>query len=205
MTIFLSDLFTAEANLHLYWCPPTENEDPWTGRKLEGEWANLTKRQINVKLQQSFFTMVKDVLFQKAMGRRMKLPIWERKEEIIRAVRNHPVVIIQGSTGCGKTTQIPQFLLDSFLRHESGVECNIVVTQPRRISAISVAQRVAFERFEIPAGVTTLPPNLTAGYSVRFDHVYPRPYGSIMYTTPGHLLRKIHNGIKVIFVGLIWF
>ena len=49
---------------------------------------------------------------------------------------------------CGKTTQIPQFILDSFLRKEKGSGCYIVCTQPRRISATSVAERVASERAE---------------------------------------------------------
>lgn len=54
------------------------------------------------------------------------------------------VVIIQGPTGCGKTTQVPQFILDD-CKAENKL-CNIVVTQPRRIAAITVARRVCEER-----------------------------------------------------------
>lgn len=54
------------------------------------------------------------------------------------------VVIIEGPTGCGKTTQVPQFILDE-CRAKNEL-CNIIVTQPRRIAAISVAQRVCEER-----------------------------------------------------------
>ena len=55
-----------------------------------------------------------------------------------------PVVVIKGQTGCGKTTQVPQFILDSCAA--SNVPCDIVVTQPRKIAAISVAKRVCAER-----------------------------------------------------------
>lgn len=54
------------------------------------------------------------------------------------------MLVIQGPTGCGKTTQVPQYILD-YCR-ESNTYCNIIVTQPRRIAAISVAKRVCVER-----------------------------------------------------------
>lgn len=50
--------------------------------------------------------------------------------------------------GCGKTTQVAQFILDDFIKKGKGSQCKIVCTQPRRISAISVAERVASERNE---------------------------------------------------------
>lgn len=59
------------------------------------------------------------------------------------------VVIISGETGCGKTTQIPQFILESQIDSGHGALCNIICTQPRRISAMSVSERVASERGEI--------------------------------------------------------
>lgn len=69
----------------------------------------------------------------------------------------------------GKTTQIPQYILESYMNDKKGAFCNIVVTQPRRISAVSVAERLATERAE-ELGLIT-------GYSVRFESVFPRPYG----------------------------
>ena len=67
------------------------------------------------------------------------------------------VVIIQGSTGSGKSTQVPQYLLDS----QDGSLKTIVVTQPRRLAAMTVARRVAAERGEPLGG--------SVGYAVRFD------------------------------------
>lgn len=58
------------------------------------------------------------------------------------------VVIISGETGCGKTTQIPQFILESEIESVRGAVCSIICTQPRRISAMSVSERVASERGE---------------------------------------------------------
>lgn len=76
------------------------------------------------------------------------MPVFNSKEEILNAIQQNPVVIIRGATGCGKTTQIPQFILESYVERGMGAHCNIYVTQPRRISAVSVSERVATERGE---------------------------------------------------------
>ncbi|KAL7306698.1 hypothetical protein TKK_0001370 [Trichogramma kaykai] len=72
------------------------------------------------------------------------LPIMENKEDILNMVNSHMIGIIEGSTGCGKSTQVPQFFLDYCREHH--LNCNIIVTQPRRIAALSIAKRVAKER-----------------------------------------------------------
>lgn len=59
------------------------------------------------------------------------------------------VVIISGETGCGKTTQIPQFILESEIESARGAMCSIICTQPRRISAMTVSERIAAERGEL--------------------------------------------------------
>lgn len=58
------------------------------------------------------------------------------------------VIIISGETGCGKTTQGPQFILESEIESARGANCSIICTQPRRISAMTVSERVASERGE---------------------------------------------------------
>lgn len=59
---------------------------------------------------------------------------------------NLQVVVVSGETGCGKTTQLPQYILETEIEAARGAACNIICTQPRRISAMSVSERVAAER-----------------------------------------------------------
>ena len=80
------------------------------------------------------------------------------------------------------------YIFTNFFYVFQGAYCNIICTQPRRISAVSVADRVACERCE-DIGVST-------GYSVRFESVFPRPYGAIMFCTVGVLLRKLEAGLR---------
>lgn len=108
---------------------------------------------------------------------RNNLPVARMKKDIMDCINNNSVTIIRGNTGCGKTTQVCQFILDDYIRSGQGAHCNIVVTQPRRISAVSVADRVANERAE------TLGQSI--GYSVRFESCLPRPYGGVMFCTIG--------------------
>ena len=90
-------------------------------------------------------------------GERPGTPLWEKhwftvslrfRNAILTEVNTQPVVVISGMTGSGKTTQVPQFILENYVEHGMGAGCNIIVTQPRRISAISIAERVAAERGE---------------------------------------------------------
>ncbi|HLX81296.1 MAG TPA: AAA family ATPase, partial [Burkholderiales bacterium] len=85
------------------------------------------------------------------------LPVNQRREEIARTVADHPVVIVCGETGSGKTTQIPKILLDM----GRGSAGRIGHTQPRRIAARSVAARIAEELKAELGGLV--------GYKVRFN------------------------------------
>jgi ATP-dependent helicase HrpA len=84
------------------------------------------------------------------------LPITAKKDEIIQAIRKHPVVIISGETGSGKTTQIPKFCMAA----GRAIDGLIGHTQPRRIAAITVANRIAEELGQKPGGAV--------GYKIRF-------------------------------------
>ncbi|MEE4265397.1 MAG: ATP-dependent RNA helicase HrpA, partial [Desulfobacteraceae bacterium] len=85
-----------------------------------------------------------------------KLPIVTRREDIIAAIQKHQVVIISGETGSGKTTQLPKFCIEA----GRGIDGLIGCTQPRRIAAITVAQRIAAEMNE--------PLGRSVGYKIRF-------------------------------------
>ena len=105
------------------------------------------------------------------------LPILARKDEIVAAIMNHRVVVISGETGSGKTTQIPKFCLEA----GRGIDGLIGVTQPRRIAAMTVAERIAEELGE--------PLGRSVGYKIRFDdHTGDDTYIKIM--TDGILLAE---------------
>lgn len=74
--------------------------------------------------------------------RRNRLPITKQRDNLLYLLEEHPVIILQSPTGTGKSTQLPQFLLESGWTAEGRT---IGITQPRRVAAISVAQRVAQE------------------------------------------------------------
>ncbi len=110
----------------------------------------------------------------------MELPILERADELIAAIVAHQVVIVAGETGCGKSTQLPQFCM----RAGRGVDGMIGHTQPRRIAARTVADRIADE-MGCELGTTV-------GYAVRFtDRVGDRTQIKVM--TDGILLAEIQR------------
>lgn len=116
----------------------------------------------------------------KAMAaQRRSLPSWNVRDALSAALRTSQVTIVSGDTGCGKSTQVPQFILDDPLL---GPAASIVVTQPRRISAISLAERVASERCEgVGDGV---------GYNVRLESASSSDT-RLLFCTTGVLLRRL--------------
>ncbi len=86
-----------------------------------------------------------------------ELPIAKAREEIIKAIQIHPVVVVSGDTGSGKTTQLPKMCLEA----GRGVKGLIGCTQPRRIAAVSIAERVAEELGPEGCALT--------GYKIRFQ------------------------------------
>jgi len=101
----------------------------------------------------------------KMLEARASLPIARQKQHFLQLLKENDVVVVSGETGCGKTTQVPQFILDDMIESELGGSCNIVCTQPRRIAAISVAERVSDERCESSPGSN----DSLVGYQVRLD------------------------------------
>ncbi|KAM3599571.1 uncharacterized protein V6R79_008146 [Siganus canaliculatus] len=114
---------------------------------------------------------------------RLSLPVHELQAEITQVIRENRVVLVLGETGSGKTTQIPQFLLDDCTRKEE--PCRIFCTQPRRLAAIAVAERVAAERGENVGQ--------TVGYHIRLEsRVSPKTV--LTFCTSGVLLRTLMAG-----------
>ncbi|XP_014599977.1 PREDICTED: ATP-dependent RNA helicase DHX36-like [Polistes canadensis] len=116
---------------------------------------------------------------------RKKLPSYDKKAEILDLIKNNQVIVISGETGCGKTTQVGQFILDNELENENGSITRIICTEPRRISAISVAERVAAERAERLGK--------SVGFQIRLEKIPPRDRGSILFCTTGMLLQFMQS------------
>ncbi|CAG8982928.1 hypothetical protein HYALB_00002946 [Hymenoscyphus albidus] len=136
---------------------------------------------------------------------RMRLPVYHKKNDIRWDLRNNDILIINGETGSGKSTQIPQFLYtepwcqkklvtveeSDGTKKEINVGGMIAVTQPRRIAAMTLAQRVAAEMGSpLSKGSVRAGQPGTVGYSVRFDNQVPNG-AKIKFVTEGMLLQEM--------------
>lgn len=122
---------------------------------------------------------------------RSELPMAQYASRVRQIVNDNIYCVVIGATGSGKTTQVPQILLDQAIESGTGASCNVICTQPRRIAATSVARRVAGERAEQLQE--------TVGYHVRFDAKLPKPGGSIVYCTAGILLQQLQHAPDDVF------
>ncbi|KAI8073851.1 P-loop containing nucleoside triphosphate hydrolase protein [Gongronella butleri] len=117
--------------------------------------------------------------YQKILEGRRKLPVHAQRSEFLEMIHSHQFLVLVGETGSGKTTQIPQFMVYDELPHLKGKQ--IACTQPRRVAAMSVAQRVADE-MDVQLGQEV-------GYNIRFeDNTSPKTF--LKYLTDGMLLRE---------------
>ena len=113
---------------------------------------------------------------------RKKLPVYEYLDAIESKLTRHQVIVVEGETGSGKTTQIPQFLVHCGFAHAQDAQqarqrrC-VACTQPRRVAATSVARRVAQE-MDVALGQQV-------GYSIRFEDM----------TSPQTLLKFMADGL----------
>jgi len=112
-------------------------------------------------------------------NQRKRLPIFNYRNHILYLLEHHQTLIIVGETGSGKSTQVPQYLMESGWLFDS----KIVVTQPRRIAAINLASRVAEECGSILGD--------EVGYAIRFEECCDHKTTKIKYVTEGILLREM--------------
>ncbi len=129
--------------------------NPWTGRPYSQRYYSILKTRI-------------------------KLPVYQFKDDLIKKIMENQCVVVEGETGSGKTTQIPQFLLNANLAKQ-GETC-IACTQPRRVAATSIAQRVADE-MDVELGQEV-------GYTIRFEDVSDPAKTVLKFVTDGMLLRE---------------
>ncbi|KAL5090329.1 hypothetical protein Trisim1_004521 [Trichoderma cf. simile WF8] len=119
---------------------------------------------------------------------RMKLPVVSEEQRLMEAIHNHDIVVICGSTGSGKTTQVPQFLYEAgYGSPDSPTPGLIGVTQPRRVAAVSMSKRVADELGDHSSAVA---------YQIRFEGNVDAKT-AIKFMTDGVLLREVAQDITL--------
>jgi HrpA-like RNA helicase len=116
----------------------------------------------------------------------MALPVRKYGNKVLNLIKSNTYSILVAETGSGKSTQLPQLILDDAIASSVGARCRILCVQPRQIAATSLARRVARERSEKLGD--------TVGYSIRFDHCHPPDHGFIKYCTTGILLNILKGG-----------
>lgn len=119
------------------------------------------------------------------LSARKSLPAWKLRNDIVEAVNNHQVTIISGETGSGKSTQSVQFILDDMIQRQIGASANIFCTQPRRISALGLADRVSDERCSAVGE--------EVGYAIRGESKQKPSITKITFMTTGVLLRRLQT------------
>ncbi|XP_048348830.1 probable ATP-dependent RNA helicase DHX34 isoform X3 [Sphaerodactylus townsendi] len=135
-------------------------------RVREFHWALL--RFLDFRQKRSFSRLAQ------LQRERAALPIARFREPLLAAVARNQVVVVAGDTGCGKSTQVPQFLLDAGYTH-------VACTQPRRIACIALAKRVAYESLQQYGS--------QVGYQIRFESTRSSAT-RIVFLTEGLLLRQ---------------
>ncbi|KAF9044866.1 P-loop containing nucleoside triphosphate hydrolase protein [Hymenopellis radicata] len=155
-----------------------------------GDTAKPTPfRDTNPALVSSFKQRQASASYQEMMVQRNQLPIAKYRKDIIEALDRSQVLVLSGETGCGKSTQVPAFILEDQL--SQGIPCKIYCTEPRRISAISLAQRVSRELGDTPNTAGTL--NSLVGYSIRLENNMTKNT-RLAYVTNGIALRMLEGG-----------
>ncbi|ENN81449.1 hypothetical protein YQE_02142, partial [Dendroctonus ponderosae] len=144
------------------------------GEKVELNRQDFEEFLLIIRIYKDFQQKSKFSKLHKLRSAQRDLPIAQYKSEIVNKLKENRVLLIAGNTGCGKSTQVPQYVM------EAGYT-KVVCTQPRRIACISLAKRVAYE--------TLTDFKSTIGYQIRFEKS-KRADTSVIFMTEGLLLRQ---------------
>lgn len=140
-------------------------------------------------LRKMYTKQIASPAYRKMRQVRDSLPIAPFRQQILDTLDSTQVLVFSGETGCGKSTQLPAFILEDQL--SKGKPCKIFVTEPRRISAISLAQRVSVELGESPGAMGNAPS--LVGYSIRLE-AKMSPSTRLAFVTNGIALRMLEGG-----------
>lgn len=160
----------------------TTNSDIKSKRKASDKVSFITAKDIeNVK--QSYTSRTSSSEYKDMITQRQKLPAFAKKEALVSAINSNQVTLITGETGSGKSTQVVQFIMDD-LYSKGDFKTKIICTQPRRLSAISLADRISKERTDSIGQET--------GYIIRGENKTGKNT-RITFVTTGVLLRMLQS------------
>lgn len=125
-----------------YWVPPVTTTTNTTSATSN---AGTNTAEHNLRVRTTLTTAYQSPSYDSIRSSRMALPIHAHKSALLETIHTNPVTVVSGETGSGKTTQLPLYLMEQMVKNNQADKCNIVCTQPRRIAAISVAERVNYE------------------------------------------------------------
>ncbi|KAJ7184090.1 P-loop containing nucleoside triphosphate hydrolase protein [Mycena filopes] len=165
-----------------FWKPGTTAPGSSLDRETEGEGYAVSSAisTLSIQSQRERLPIFKHRTYPALFVTSPSLkPVLFQGDKLLYAVENHGVIIVVGQTGCGKTTQLPQYLLESGWAENGNI---IACTQPRRVAATSVAGRVASEVGSILGD--------EVGYTIRFEDVSDKERTRILYMTDGMLFRE---------------
>ncbi|RDI88923.1 hypothetical protein Vi05172_g1064 [Venturia inaequalis] len=148
-----------------------------------GVYQSHEQRSQELKTRQDYRTY--DARLVEMELQRSQLPVNLKRTEILSLIKNNSHCVIVGSAGSGKSTQIPQIILDDAIADGRGAFCNVVCTQPRRVAAVSLAVRVCNERGEEPGDVV--------GYRISGESKEALFGGSITFTTAEMLVLQLEK------------
>ncbi|TMW48422.1 hypothetical protein DOY81_006512 [Sarcophaga bullata] len=168
---------------------PTHYEKGSTSRSDNFKKDVVSLEKEDRLLLKKFMEKRKEERYKKMLCSRQNLPAFSKMMDILNLLETTQVLVISGETGCGKSTQVPQFILDNWFFKGSQLDNNqkmphveVICTQPRRLSAIGVAERVADERAERIGQ--------TVGYQIRLENKISSAT-RLTFCTTGILLRRL--------------
>ncbi|TDL28076.1 P-loop containing nucleoside triphosphate hydrolase protein [Rickenella mellea] len=163
-----------------------EDESTQQTRTPKSRRRVLRDNRTDAQVRVDFEKMQNNTRYAEVLETRKRLPASNSRAKFLETVESSRVVVVVGETGCGKTTQLPQFLLDSLILSGEGKSAFIIVTQPRRLSATSVARRVSAERVD----------DGSVGYAIRGESKQDSRT-KILFCTTGVVLRRLGSGDKL--------
>ncbi|RKF76639.1 ATP-dependent RNA helicase DHX29 [Golovinomyces cichoracearum] len=163
-----------------------------TSRAVENEETGGDKinriASASESLKRIWFEKSDSPTYKMMLQSRIQLPIWKFREKVLDIIDREQIVIICGETGCGKSTQVPSFILENQL--SKGEACKIYVTEPRRLSAISLARRVGEELGERKGDLGTN--RSLVGYAIRLESNISKET-CLVYATTGIVMRMLES------------